>query len=126
MAMKIFEVSFTRCCPCFLELLKEALYESDRKKDTSALMYQYVSSRYEGGFVTETYVCSATILFSCFSHLLQIFCFDFIYCNHYQKRTYFTVLYKENNLCAVRKCYAYYRKSVQRLLYNFPCFYYPR
>ena len=68
MAMKIFDVSFARCCPCFLNLMKEAFYECDRKNDTSVLLYDYRC--YIGGFVTETFATSGTILFSCFSHLL--------------------------------------------------------
>ena len=74
MAMRIFYVLFARCCPCFLHLVKEALY-ADQKNDTSVLLYDYISACYEGGFVMETYVVSGTIFFSCFSHLLQTFCF---------------------------------------------------
>ena len=95
MAMRNFDVSFTRCCPCFLSLLTEALYNSKRKNDTSVLLSDYVSSRYEKTFAIETFIQSGTILFTCFQHLLQIFCFDFKLCYHYQKRSYFCVIYKE-------------------------------
>ena len=93
----------------FFSLMKEALCESERKNDTSVLLYQYISARYTDGFATETFASSGTILFACFTHLLQTFCFDFKFCNHYRKRSYFTVVCKENNARLVTKCYVCYR-----------------
>ena len=74
MTMKNVDVSFARCCPCFISLLKEAIYDSKPKNDTSILLFDYIVSLYEKAFATETFVKSGTILFTCFEHLLETFC----------------------------------------------------
>ena len=82
--------------------------------------YCLTTSRHvnEKAFATETFARSWTI---CFEHLLQTFCFDFKLCCHYHKRTYFSVIYREE-VEHVRECYMCYRKSVERLLCHYLCF----
>ena len=53
MTMRNFDVCLAHCCPCFFSLMKEALYTSNRKKDTSVLSFDYISARYEKTFSTE-------------------------------------------------------------------------
>ena len=62
------------------------------------------------------------MLFTCFRHLVESFCFDYKYCWHYTKRSYFSVLY-ENYTFRFGKCYHCYRRAILNVLPNFQCFF---
>ena len=84
------------CLPAvvrFKSLLFEAIHGKGRKNDTSVLLSDYTSNRATFLFLIETFEQSGTILFTCFSHLLQIFCFDYHLCEHFRKRAYFCAVY---------------------------------
>ena len=115
--MRNFDVIFSRRCPCFASMLSEGL-RTQRVNYSTVLLSDFVSSRIAFAFVIETFEHSGTILFTCFSHLVLIFAFDDTVCCHYQKRLFFTCKSGENGLL-IRKCYRCYRKTVERLLYNF-------
>ena len=83
MAMRIFEISLARCCPCFEQFLFDAIHV--HKRGACVLISDFISTRFQETFLIETLEHIGTILFTCFKHLLRVFDFDYRKCYHYKK-----------------------------------------
>ena len=112
--MRNFDVIYARCFPCFQYALFEAIHQSEKLNNTSILLSDYVSTRSPFLFLIETFECAGTVLFTCFSHLIKVFDFEYRNCYRYMKKSYFSAVFNENTIM-VRNCYDCYRKTVEKL-----------
>ena len=119
--MKTFDVIFVRCCPCFVDVIFDAMCLDKHSCFTNVEFADFVKSNMQGSFAIETSTMSGKILFSCFNDLDSVFTFDQKTCLCYNKRTFFTCTVDDDRNI-LRKCHRCYRRPLKSLLVNFSLF----
>ena len=88
--MKNFEFFFLRCCPCFVDVIFDAMRLDNLPCFTSVGFVYFVKSSKQGSFAIGKFTMSGTVLFTCFNDLIKNFAFDKRNCLCYNRRTFFT------------------------------------
>ena len=114
--MSNFDVSSVHCLPCVLKLVK---YEISRRTVmTQALLSDFIRASFNSSILIVIFYSLESILITCTKHLTDCLNFDWRMCNHYNRRTFFTIMYK-NETFRVRKCCFCYKISLITILDNF-------
>ena len=122
--MRNFNVIFVRCCPCFIEVISNAMVLEKGLCFTSVEFSDSVSSEVDQSFAIETFQKSSIMLFTCFTRLVSCFAFDTDTCLCYFKkttRTFFTCK-AEDDREIIRRGHVCYRKSIKMLICDFSLF----
>ena len=114
--MSNFDVSMVYCCPCVLKLVKFEI--SRREVLTQALLSDFIRAHFNSSILIEIFQSLECILITCTKSLVECLCFNWRWCNHYNKRSFFTTVY-ENQTFRVLKCRFCYKLSLISILGNF-------
>ena len=88
-----FEVNVVYCCPCVLDLVRFEI--SRRNVLTQVLLTDFICARFNSSILIELFQSTGIVLITCTKYLIENFCFDWKWCNHYNKRTFFSIFFEQ-------------------------------